>query len=179
MATIEAGTWTCRAVRGYLGEESKQGNAPVVIDLELLDPPVQGLHITAFLYFTDKRGTQPGAKSVAERSVEAMRALGFEGDDLNFITFRPDAVALAVCEPEQDLEGVMRMRVKWINRLGSNIPKLDPAKAVGFAQSMRGLFVKHDKANPPGAGAANGGARTAPARGRDEPPPVDDSDIPF
>lgn len=117
MLPMEKGTYTGVARASTYGESSNK-NAQLALTFEIVDhEQYAGSAVTALLYFTP---------DTAERSIESLMHLGWEGEDLDGLANLdeagcaqafPNHVEL-VCEPEF-YEGVWRLKVKWINKPGA------------------------------------------------------------
>lgn len=120
-------------------------------------------------YFTD---------ATAERTIEALRFMGFEGDDLTRLEGLDKNTVELVLEDEV-YEGQIREKVQWVNRGGGALVKtpLVGDKASAFAASMKEKFKTYDASNGKRA-AKPAAARPAPPSGPlGGDPPTDD--IPF
>lgn len=156
---IAAGTYRVRGVDGALGMTGT-GKEQVGVELEILEGDAKGQRITWRGYFTD--GT-------FDRTIESLRHLGWQGNDLADLRGINANEAVAVIEHEQ-YEGKLRARVQWINAPGGIALKerLDASQTAAFAARMKGRILALDQAK--GAGASNA---SAPAAGT----PTDE--IPF
>jgi hypothetical protein len=186
---INPGRYAARAVATELGL-TKGGNDQIAVELELADGEHSGERIVWYGYFTEK---------TAKRTVESLRICGWNGDDIaaSPLPGLGSREVEIVVEMEDDLEGVPRARVRWINRAGgagiAMKTPMDDARKRQFAASMRGL-ANATPTLPPDAGApvqvaparpATPPARPA-ARPDSEPPqdrwpttPPGDDEIPF
>jgi hypothetical protein len=136
--TIPEGKYRVVALSAYLGEPSAKGNVPLVVEMSIIGGPQHGNSLTAYLYWTKPE--------VSERSVEALRALGYSGDNLSEVSF-PSGDAAVEAEAVvawEAYEGTIRAKVKWINSLGAGAKRLEDAKARDFAKTMRGAFAAFD-----------------------------------
>lgn len=152
---LVAGKFRAKGASGGLGYTS--GDQPqVAVELHILDPDYAGETITWFGYFTDK--TQ-------ERTFETLRLLGWKGDDLSDLTGITDNEVSVVIE-EDEYQGDVRLKVKWINKVGGLALKtpMTPEQAKAFAIQMKGNALASRGGNAAPA------ART-PAQGRSQPQP--------
>lgn len=86
------------------------------VNFEVLNGPQAGQKITSFLYFSSTAGRS--GKTVAERSIESLRACGFTGDDIDkFAEQTPDIECQIVVEHET-YQGKTTAKVKWVNQAG-------------------------------------------------------------
>lgn len=132
---IPAGTYRARACapgEAQLGYTAK-GTEQIAVAFTLLQPPFEGQCITWFGYFSDK---------ATEQTVKALRACGWQGDDLNDLTGLDANEVDLVIEEETDDQGRVRSRVRWVNRPGDGRVKLQntmsPEQRKSFAARMRG-----------------------------------------
>lgn len=187
---IEEQTVKARAVEAALGYTS-QDNEQVAIDFVLLEGPNENAHITYYGSFSEK---------AVEHTLKALRTCGWEGDDLSDLSgIDANEVELVIAH-EEDLEGQLRARIRWVNAPGSRgiamKTRMDEGAAKAFAERMKGHVLAHKQRTngaptpePQGRRAASGGgqrpqtntaASAARNRGRSQPAeqPTDD-DIPF
>ncbi len=78
------------------------------------------------LYLTDK---------AFPWSLKALRAMGFKGDDLEQVKTVEGVKCRLVMEPEE-YQGVEKMKVQWINRIGGGVP-MKGADRLSFAERMK------------------------------------------
>lgn len=169
--TLQAGTFRARGVSGALGY-TKDHNPQVVVELQILDDDHAGETLAWYGFFTEK--TQ-------ERTLEALRILGWKTDDLSDL----DGITsneIDVVVKEEEFEGVVRLRAAWINRRGGAVLKapMSPQEAKAFAASMRGKAVASRAAT--GTPTAGKPAAQRPRTAAKEQPPVSgetDDGIPF
>lgn len=174
---IEQQTVKARAVEGALGT-TNTGKEQVGVSFELLEGPNQGQRITWYGYFTEK---------TTERTLEALEHCGWQGDDLSDLTGIDANEVYLVIEHEQDDQGEVRARVRWVNSSGGVAMqnRMDPGDAASFAQRMRGEVLARRQAKGQGKGApAQQRSQPRPAQQRRQPPmqsppPPTDDDIPF
>lgn len=151
---IPAGRHTARAMVSGWGK-TKNGNHEFAIEFEIVGGEANGERIVAYLYFTD---------GAFDRSIESLRACGWQGDDLGMLgtddSLGRNEVQLIV--EHETYDGKNRARVKWINRAGG-IPKRDelPKNELrSFAATMKGRIKALDAVKGNGGGTA---ARPQPA----------------
>lgn len=159
---LDAGTYRARAVQAALGEAGT-GTEQVAVLFELLDVP--GKQLTWYGYWTE---------ATWERTVDSLRIAGWTGSDISDLSelsspAAPEVFIVVTHDPDQN--GVMRERVRWVNRTnGLQLKKtMDPGKAKAFATRVRAQILLYDK--------QQGGTREQGAG--QEPPPMQDSDLPF
>jgi hypothetical protein len=167
---IPEGNYRARAVEGALGYTSK-GKEQVAIRFTILEGDQAGQYLTWYGYFSEK---------TVERTFESLEFCGWDGDDLADLSgIDKNEVSIKV-EHEQDEQGEVRARIRWINSGGGLAMKerMDEGQAKAFAARMRGELVARKQRK----GAAAQAARP-PAQRRQPPlqaPPADASDdIPF
>lgn len=155
------GVYRARAVSATLGENSK-GNEQVAIQFRFLAAELVGQTITWYGTFTDKS---------ADISIKALRACGWQGNDLTEL-LGIDANDVDLVVANETWEGKSRTKVKWvnpINALAMGTP-LAQDKAKAFAARMKGTILAFDK--------SNGTPKKARPVTPPEPPPHSDSDMP-
>jgi hypothetical protein len=167
------GTYRARAVSGGLGF-AKNGTEQLGVDFVITEGPSEGQHVTWWGFFTDK---------TADRTIESLRIMGWQGDDLCDLTGidqNPVDLVIEAEEYEDKRTGEIRSigKVRWVNRAGGLSLKdaMSPQQAREFAARMRGRVVALGGSKRPQA-PANGPARK-PAPPPPSQPAVDD-DIPF
>jgi hypothetical protein len=136
---IEAGRWRARGCEAALGTAQSSGNTQVGVDLEILEGPSTGGHITWYGYFSD---------AAFEITMKALRCLGWEGIDLTDLSgIGRNEVLLTVDHEADEQTGEIRVRAQWINPLGGVVMgnRLDPAAAKVFAAQMRGRVLASDQ----------------------------------
>jgi hypothetical protein len=169
---IPEGTYRARAVEGALGRTSK-GTEQVALQFTVVDGEQKGHSITWYGYFSEK---------TLERTLESLEYCGWEGDDLSDLTGIDRNEVSIVVEHEQDEQGQVRARIRWINSGGGIAMKerMDEGDAKAFAQRMRGAVLGRRAGKPTHAagGAQQRQTRQSQQRPQQAPPPTDD-DIPF
>jgi hypothetical protein len=181
---IPAGNYTAKATGSFDFGTSTGGTEQVAVEVEILEGPEAGRCMTWFGFFTDK---------TTERTVESLRLLGWQGDDITKLEELGSRRVSIVVEHEE-YQGQVRAKIQWVNRLGGLGVKLkapmDDAARRKFAARMKG-FAKAKPALPPedpavlqrqGAPAPNGGNGESayPSEPEDDgAPPHDDSEIGF
>lgn len=187
MTLIPEGTWRCKGVSCALGYTSQDGEQ-VGVEIMLLpdqDEDVDGRHVTWYGQFSEK--AEP-------YTLKTLRVLGWQGDDLADLSGIVDGPECeAVIGHEQDLQGEVRARVKFINALGSGgvamKSKMTPEQAAAFAERMRGRVMAMNRATPaPAPKPAPNAKPTTTTKPTTKPPrkqtaadvqPPDDDNIPF
>ena len=109
---------------------------------EILSGPQAGQKISSFLYFSSSAGKS--GKTVAERSIESLRACGFTGDDIDkFSDQAPDIECQIVVEHET-YQGKTVAKVKWINKAGGGgftfEKPLAPSELRKFSAQFKGVL---------------------------------------
>jgi hypothetical protein len=170
---IPVGTFKARATEAALGTTSK-GGEQVAVNFQILEGEAQGQFVTWWGYFTEK---------TTERTLESLEHCGWQGDDLNDLAGIDRNEVYLVIEHEQDQQGELRARVRWVNAAGGIAMqnRMAPADAASFAQRMRGTVLARRQAK--GQAPAAQQPRTNAQPPRRQPPlkaePPDDSEIPF
>jgi hypothetical protein len=158
-------------VWAQFGKSPEKGTPQVVVAVEILEGEESGRVLTWFGYFTDK---------TADRTLEALRFLGFKGEDLTTLPSQPLDQKVEIIVRHEDYNGKTQARIAWINRPGGGGFKLDkpmPANDLRmFAASLKGRLakvpeVKGERGVP--------GATPPPASESQREPARPDDDIPF
>jgi acyl CoA:acetate/3-ketoacid CoA transferase alpha subunit len=127
---MQAGKFRARAVEGDWGYSSK-GTEQVAVLFQLVD---SGEQITWYGFMTEK---------TSDRTIEALISCGVQ--DLQTLD------GLGTEDVELDLafetyEGKERLRVKWVNRLGTGgvamKSRMDQGQKASFAAKYQGTFLK-------------------------------------
>jgi hypothetical protein len=128
---IEEQTVKARAVEyelGYTSSDSEQ----IRVEFVLLEGPNENAHINWLGFFTEK---------TTEHTLKALRTCGWVGDDLSDLQGFDQNEVFLVIEHEEDLEGQLRPRVRWINAGAGAFTlknKMDAGAAKAFAERMKG-----------------------------------------
>jgi hypothetical protein len=178
---IPAGKYLAKITGATFGVSSN-GNEQIAVQFEIADGDQAGQSIAYVGTFTD---------AAIEYTTEALRATGWEGDDLAEIPDLAVAGKLGPCEivvQHETYEGKQRARIRFVNRVGGGRFKfkegteLQGGELKSFAARMKSAF--RGGAPSRSAPRSNGSAsqpRGGGSAGHDDrrpPPPVDD-DLPF
>lgn len=132
---IPEGRYKARGIEGALGTTSKN-NPQVAVLVEITEGEYAGQQRTWYGHFTDK---------TEERTLESLRHLGWETDDLTDLRgIDANEVSIIIGHEEDERDGTMRERVRWINSGGSGLAmkeRMDDAAARAFAARMKGAAV--------------------------------------
>lgn len=178
MAGINKRYVRSKATEWALGE-SDNGKEYVGVSFKIKDPLDNQEKFVGWKgFFTDL---------TAERTIESLRHLGFEGDDVsNLVGLDKNEVELVIEDEEyvdqQTGETKTATKVSWVNKPRGPMVKnkLEGDKAKSFAAQLKEKFRAVDAANGKRvAKPANGAAPAAAGPKGDEPPPLNDADIPF
>ena len=157
--------------------EASTGKPMLVVLFDVLTEGAAEKALTWRGFFTE---------ATMDRTIEAMRHMGFEGDDLSDIVGLDRLEVDLVVEDEEytdETSGEVKTsaKVQWVNKPRALSVKtvLEGDKLKSFAAEMKAAFRKVD--------AAAGKRTPAPAAKRPapsgpqgaEPPPLSDADIPF
>jgi hypothetical protein len=158
---IPAGVYPARPTRHQWGY-TEGGKEQVLVEFQITgDTPEAGTSLAWFGYFTDKTW---------ERTLEALRYCGWEGDDLANLGELDKDVEIVV-EHEDDESGVTRAKVRWVNKPGGGRVQLKKPMSEGelrhFAASMKN---RAKNARP---------TKTRSSAASDDTPPPGGDDIPF
>lgn len=127
-------------------------------------------------YFTEK---------TEARTIESLRILGWQGDDLSDLSTAIGGEAILVLEDEQDDEGNLYTKVRWINAIGSGALMKDPmsdsdAKAFAARMKARVRAVDTQIGKPKNNGAPRPSAPRSRTGALGPDPSYDNTDdIPF
>jgi Fe-S cluster assembly iron-binding protein IscA len=102
------------AARSWQFGKTAKGGEQIAVLFEILEGPDAGNSVTWFGYFTEK---------TVDRTIEALRYCGMEGDDLSAIRELPNKVQIVV--EHETYEGKTRAKVAWVNQLGGGAIKLN------------------------------------------------------
>ncbi len=167
MAGVNKRYLRAKALEWALGE-SQAGNPYVAVSFKVKDTDGEEKFVAWRGSFTDK---------TTDRTIESLRFMGFEGDDLSKLEgLNKNEVELVV--EDEEYEGELFARVQWVNKpRGPGVKvALEGQKLSSFAAQMKAAFRAHDAAN----GKRTTSKPAAPAGDlRPEPPPMSDADIPF
>ncbi len=130
---LPKGTYAARAVEAALGK-TRKGGEQVAVLFEIVDGDAAGRRITWYGYFTDK---------TVDRTLESLEHCGWAGasiQDLSGVTAREVAI---VVDHEEDLEGVLRAKVRWVNSQGGLAmkEKLDLGGMNALDQRLKGKML--------------------------------------
>jgi hypothetical protein len=152
------------AARSWQFGKTAKGGEQIAVLFEILEGPDAGNSVTWFGYFTEK---------TVDRTIEALRYCGMEGDDLSAIRELPNKVQIVV--EHETYEGKTRAKVAWVNQLGGGAIKLnnpmDDRELKSFSARMRSAVARVPRVEGERAGA--------PQRPLDATPDDVQDDIPF
>lgn len=132
---IHAGNYKARAIDhqfGLAGTDTEQ----VAVTFEITEEgEFHGHTIAWFGFFTE---------ATAERTVQALRTCGWDGDDLSDLRGLDRNEVVLVIEHDE-YNGKVQARVKWINRAGAGRielkRKMTDAQKVTLARRLKGLVL--------------------------------------
>jgi hypothetical protein len=154
-----SGDWKIRYIKHKFGV-TKSGSEQIGVLVQIAEGPGTGRQVPWYGSWSE---------AALPMTVEALQALGWEGKSLGTLSedLKPGAEAMGNFGYEDDLEGVSRLRLKFINKMRDIrfAAELDGPKRVEFAKRIhtlidRGAHLRKDK---------SGAASARP----------DDDDIPF
>ena len=151
MAKITPGAYVACA-KGFDFGWTKNHSEQVAVCLEIVGGDWDGAELTWWGYFTEK--TQA-------RTLEALRYMGWQGDDLEAMTGLGSIQCQIVVEDELGQDGKTYPRIRWVNRLGGGgrvklAQPMDADERRRFAATMR----SHAAAVPAVKGIPAPAART-------------------
>jgi hypothetical protein len=135
------GTWTARAVSAKADKKGANKTPCVTVALKITEGTFEGEKVYSDLWLTEKP---------FDRSIESLRNLGWKGDDL-----RDLSTVNGECEvvlEEEEYNGKVQTKVKWINALGGGKPKLEATELGTLADSLKSRIQASDRARSAGAG---------------------------
>ena len=161
--------------------ESSTDKVMIVVLFDILTEGAAEKSLTWRGFFTEK---------TTDRTIESLRFMGFEGDDLSQLEgLDRNEVDLTVEDEEytdkETGEVKHSARVQWVNKPKSLAVKkaLEGDSLKSFAAQMKAAFRAADAANGKRTSAPKPAATPSTGQSgglrRPEPPPLTDSDIPF
>ena len=169
---LPEGKYKARPVEAGLGE-SKAGNPQAAVLFRIIGGEHDNSTITWYGSFSKNKGE--GTKTPLQRTVESLRACGWQGDDLSDLSSINEAneIDVGLVIEHDEYQGKVSAKVKWVNRgggLGLTTPmKTDSAKA--FAAKMRGEVLAASKNIQPAKPSSH---PNAPGNNQREPGSDDD-----
>jgi hypothetical protein len=163
---IPAGKYKVKCVDAKVGK-AKTGTIQIGCALEIVEGPQSGQMLTWYGFFTE---------NTEERTVAAMRTLGFRGNDIRRLeSMFEGATAQAVVDHEKNQDGKLVAKTNWINPIGVMMNEvLDGAELASFGKRFAGLAARLGGGSKPAGNApSNNGRRDSRD---DEPPPFDPGD---
>lgn len=168
---IEPGTYVAEPI-GHQWGLTKGGKEQVVVEFRITEGDATGNVIAWFGYFTEKTWS---------RTMEALRYCGWKGDDISNLDGLDQPVEIVV-EHEEDDEGKLRAKVRWVNRVGAGRVTLktpmDSNAVRRFAAEMKSRARSVAEVTPGASGQARQ-TSTPSSRTEERPPPPTDDDLPF
>lgn len=138
---------------------TNNGNDQVAVLFRFTHPELEQETITWFGTFADGKAT--------EITVRALRACGWAGDNLADMTGIDSQEVELVLVEEEDQEGNLRTKVRWVNKPGGGKVELKNALNQGEVQAltnrMKGYLIASKQGQPqaPRQGAPQQGQRPA------------------
>lgn len=133
MPQIPDGTYLATALEATLGA-ADTGTPYIGVLFHLKEA---GAKLTWRGFFTEK--TQ-------ERTIEALRACGWKGDDLSEVSF-PAGNEVEVVVANEEWDGKVHPKIQWVNAIRG--PAVKNAMSAGerkaFAERMRGAVLAYDQ----------------------------------
>lgn len=164
------GKFNGKGITGMLIESSK-GTPGVAVELAILNEGAEFSTLTWDGWLTD---------DAAERTIEALRHLGWKGTDLSNLE-GIDANEVELVVDEVIWEGKTQTKVKFINAKGglSFRTPLAPEKAKSFAEQMKAKIAGFDAMKGNRKSTASNGTPKTSGPVSPEPPPISEKDIQF
>jgi hypothetical protein len=172
VSEIQNGTYRARAKEWVLAEIGANSTTAVSIQFAFADPALGSIVWDGWL--TEK---------TFDRTIESLRHCGWEGSDLSELQGL-DANEVDLVIEQEEYEGRVYPKVKWVNRAGGLAHKtpLSGDKAKFFALQMKEKIKAFDASKgalPPRTAPKSQSARRSAPAGPPEPPPLSDDDIPW
>ena len=150
---IHAGNYKARAVEYQFGL-AETGTEQVAVTFEITEEgEFHGHTIVWFGFFTE---------ATAERTVQALRTCGWDGDDLSDLRGLDRNEVVLVIEHDE-YNGKVQARVKWVNRSGAGRielkRKMTDAQRIALGRRLKGLVLA---TKPKGADAVPSTERGSP-----------------
>jgi hypothetical protein len=179
------GTVKARAREWALGHSSN-GNEQVAVLFEITQGEHAGRTITWFGFFTEHTW---------ERTMDSLRHCGWDGNDFTSLDGL-DANEVELVIEQEEYQGKVRDRVKWVNRpsrlalkeaMGADAMRSFAAKMRGRAQTHKAKYGAQPAATSPRAQSQRGHTQQQPSHDAMDPdpsggyygPPPAEDDIPF
>lgn len=131
MSNLKAGTYRVKAV-DHKFSKTKTGTDNIIVLLEVVDGEHEGQRIVWYGYFTSK---------TTEFTIEALKLLGWDGEDLTTLDGLGEGVAEAVVINSTDQNGNPKLEVRYINAIGGGGGKLR-VKNVVEGDDLKALAAK-------------------------------------
>lgn len=138
------------------------------VDLRIIDEgPINGSAITFQGWLTD---------GAWKKTVEALRVLGWIGNDISEVPDLADAGALAnECEiviEHEEYNGKVRAKIAWLNAPGGRGTKITGSALTSFAERLKSSIASVPM--PEGVKPSSAPAATRPTASAASAPPTDD-----
>ena len=147
---IPEGNYRARAVEADLAH-AKTGSEQVAVAFEIVERDNQGAQVTWYGYFTEK---------TRERTLRSLRYCGWDGASLADLSSVGTAEVEIVIEHEPDQNGVLRERVRWVNRVGGGLRlpnRMTGEEAKRFAAQFSPRRTKDEPSNSSTEGSEDDG----------------------
>jgi hypothetical protein len=126
---IPQGKYPVRAIEGALVSK-KTGAQGVDVVVEIAEGEHAGDRLRWYGHLINSDNTN---SEYAQRVIESLRYLGWEGDDLTDLRGLGSSLAQAVIEHRPNAEGKVFAEVRWINALGGGAKIADESRVTGSA----------------------------------------------
>lgn len=151
---------------GVAGEKKTK---QVLVQFEILDGPFAGRKVPWWGYFT---------QNTYERTIEALRACGFKGDDLMGLLSQELTNEVQIVTEISEWQGKSNARVRWVNASGGGIKMANPMATNDLRAFAAQLKAKVGAIKEVQGKKAERGAAQQPESSHEPPPPADE-DCPF
>ena len=112
---MKPGVYRAVAAQIDFGYNENTGTPQAAILFSIEEGECEGETITGYLYFSEK---------AAERSIETLRKMGWDGVDIGDITIDDVCNTMEIVVAEEEFNGRVVTKVRYINSLGERGPLL-------------------------------------------------------
>jgi hypothetical protein len=182
---IPKGYYEAVAIEGQLCEAGT-GKPQVAVLFEITEEgEFKGQRRTWYGFFGDEAVFKDG-RTLTQVTLESLRNAGWSNDDISDIQGLGETNVSLVIDHEPDQNGVVRERVRWVNRPGRGGLKVrnamsDVAKK-SFAAQLKAQAIVSRQKSPAVPRTPTGPRNSAPLAKKPDDgffPPASDDDIPF
>ena len=150
MRHIPAGSYLARATPvdgAYVqwGPATPKSPFTAAVAFEILGGECDGAILTKFFYFGDV--LDKGGKTAMDRSLEALRIIGFNGNDIDSFADQHPTNQVEITVEHQEYQGKTQVRIGFVNRPGGSgglklKEKLAPVQLKSISTRLKGRLAK-------------------------------------